>query len=214
MYNVITSVGRLKNISTIKKHLEPLDIKWHVITDEDLGFGLNFSEPWIKNYICPNNNVEFWARCHGALNWFIETQDINDNEIYSILNDDDGYEPDFFKKVDETINYVKTQNSQVTSDSTVVIVSMLRGHNIPSDAVWPRTHPIFPRYASQENLKPGSVGLEQILLSGKILKQNRLSLDVDGDGQFIMQAASNKIVIFAPHVNALFNYFEPGRWNK
>lgn len=211
MYNVITSVGRLQNISLIKNHIQPQNILWHVITDEDIGFSLKFAEPWITSYVCPNDQVEFWAKCHGALNWFIETQEINDDEMYCFMNDDDGYEPDFFNKVDSVIAEVKA-NHNVVPD--VVIVSMQRGDATPSDAIAVRQHPTHTLFAHPDNMRVGHVGLEQIIIRGKLLKKYRLAMDVCGDGMFIIQVAKENPVAYAPHINALFNYFEPGRWNK
>jgi hypothetical protein len=211
MYNLITSVGRLHNIATIKNHIEPFNVKWHVITDEDIGFSLNFTEPWIKSYVCPNDQVEFWAKCHGALNWFIETQEINDDEMYCFMNDDDGYERNFFNKVTLSLREVKAKHG---IDVDVLIVSMQRGNAIPIDAIAVRQHPIHTLFAGPQNMRIGHVGLEQIIIRGKLLKKYRLAMDVCGDGMFIIQVAQENPVAYAPHINALFNYFEPGRWNK
>jgi hypothetical protein len=211
MFNVVTSVGRLKNISMLKDHLAPMGITWHVITDEDLGFSLNFTEPWIKSYVFPNGNTEFWARCHSALNWFLDTQEINQDEIYCFLNDDDGYESDFFSKAKVSFEQAKEQHG---SNVDIVMVSMLRGQHIPPNTPWPRNHPTSTLYANPQNMRPGSVGLEQILIRGNMLKTPRLTLDIDGDGRFIVQALNQNYVAYAPHIYALFNYFEPGRWDK
>jgi len=188
-----------------------MNINWHVITDEDLGFSLNFKDSWITNYVCPNDGVEFWARCHGALNWFIDSQELKDDEMYCFMNDDDGYEPDFFTKVDDAVKETVRQHGSIPD---VLIVSMLRGDQTPAGLEWPRSHPTWSLFAHPQNMQPGHVGLEQILLSGEVLKKHRLSLDHDGDGQFIVQATQNNFVTYAPHIFALFNYFEPGRWNK
>jgi hypothetical protein len=211
MYNVITSVGRLQNISLIKNHIQPQNILWHVITDEDIGFSLKFAEPWITSYVCPNDHVEFWARCHGALNWFIETQEINDDEMYCFLNDDDGYESEFFKKVDAAILEVK---ANYNVDPDVIIVSMQRGDTTPSDAGAERQHGTDTLFAHPDNMRPGRVGLEQLIIRGKLLKKYRLAMDINGDGIFISQVTQDNPFTCAPNINVLFNYFEPGRWNK
>lgn len=214
MYNLITSVGRLHNISIIKNHIEPLGVKWHVITDEKLGFGLKFIEPWISSYVCPrdqNNHDEFWARCHATLNWFIETQEIHDDEMYCFMNDDDGYEPDFFNNVTDVISKAK---STYNVDVDVIAVSMKRGYATPSDAGPGRTHDITTLIAHPDNMRIGGVGLEQIIVRGSILKNYRLVMHVCGDGMFIEQIAQENPVTYAPDIYALFNYFEPGRWTK
>ena len=211
MYNIITSVGRLQNISIIKNHIRPLNIKWHVITDEDIGFSLNFVDSWITNYVCPNNHVEFWARCHGALNWFIETQPINDDELYCFMNDDDGYEPDFFTKVSSAIADVKTNHNK---EPDVIIVSMKRGDNTPPNVIQERKHGTDSLTAHPSKMNVGNVGLEQIIIRGKLLKNYRLAMHSCGDGMFITKVTQENPVLYAHHINAWFNYFEPGRWNK
>jgi hypothetical protein len=211
MYNIITSVGRLKNIPLIKNHIEPHNIKWHVITDEDIGFSLKFIEPWISNYVCPNDRVAFWARCHGALNWFIETQEINDDEMYCFMNDDDGYESDFFSKVTNVISEVKSTHSV---DVDVVIVSMKRGDATPHDAGPGRGHGTSTLFAHPDNMRIGSVGLEQIVVRGRVLKNYRLGMHIAGDGEMISRITQENPVAYAQDVYALFNYFEPGRWSK
>jgi hypothetical protein len=211
IYNVITSVGRLQNISIIKNHIHPQSVRWHVITDEDIGFSLKFSESWITSYVCPNAYEEFWSRCHGALNWFIDTQKINDDEMYCFMNDDDGYEPNFFNTVDKVISEAETNHSV---EHDVIIVSMKRGHNIPRDVIPVRQHPTNTLFADPDNMKVGLVGLEQIIIRGKLLKKYRIPMDVCGDGMFISQVVQENHVAYAPHANVLFNYFEPGRWNK
>jgi hypothetical protein len=211
MFNVITSVGRLQNITTIKRHIQSFGVKWHVITDEDLEFSIQFKDEWISSYVCPNNHKEFWARCHGALNWFIETQKLEDDEFYCFMNDDDGYEQDFFKKVANVVQHVKTENSV---DVDVIIVSMKRGNNIPEDVIDIRKHPTHTLIAHPDNMRVGGVGLEQIIIRGKLLKNYSLPMDVCGDGMFIAKAARENLVAYAPNVHVLFNYFEPGRWNK
>lgn len=211
MYNIITSVGRLQNITMIKKHVEPFNINWHVITDEDIGFSINFPDAWITSYVCPNDHIEFWARCHGALNWFIETQTIKDDELYCFMNDDDGYESYFFNKLTHTRDEMKSIHGV---EPDVIIVSMLRGNNIPNNLTPERQHNTTQLIAHPDCMRVGQVGLEQIVIRGKLLKKYRFPIDVCGDGMLIEQVVRENNVAYAPHINALFNYFEPGRWIK
>jgi len=211
MFNIVTSVGRLQNLKALKNHLQPQNVKWHVITDQDLGFSINFFEPWVKSYICPNNHKEFWARCHYALNWFLETQEINDDEYYCFLNDDDGYEPDFFKKIRELIIDVKNKNNV---DPDVIIVSMMRGDNVPIVESHRVAHPTDYLPAHPDNMQIGRIGMEQYIVRGKIAKRYRFANEICGDGMYIIEIVRNHGAVFAPYINAWFNYFEPGRWNK
>lgn len=207
-FNVITPLARFENFTDLVDMLEPKGIEWHIITDEGTEVSINVDQekyPWIHFYICPNNGIQFFERCNYAINWFIDTQEIKKNEIYCILNDDDGYEPDFFLKLDAIENIVDTE---------VVIVSMERGHRIPSTAIGCRAHPPSKLWAVPENLRVGAVGVEQIILKGEILSKFRIPLLNDGDGRFIVAVASEYTPLFAPEINVWFNYFEPERWDK
>ena len=188
-----------------------MNVKWHAITDEDLRFSFKFTDEWVTNHVCPNDQLEFWARCHGALNWFIETQHINDDEMYCFMNDDDGYELEFFTKLAQVIDNETVNNG---TSPNIVMVSMLRGHNIPAGVPANRQHHTNTLFAQPDWMKCGSVGLEQIVIRGKLLKNYRLHMHIEGDGRFIEQAVRENGAVYAPHIYALFNYFEPGRWNK
>lgn len=210
MFNVITPLARYKNLNKLIDMLNPKKIKWHIITDEDSGIKIETDEKWIKHYICPNNQVQFFERCNFAINWFIDTQEIIDNEFYCILNDDDSYEPDFFDKILKIINYQRNINK----NEKVLLCSMERGDNTPSDAIPVRQHPTFKLWALPDRIGVGMTGIEQIILTGEILKKYRLPLLCDGDGRFISHILSENKCLLMPEVNVLFNYFEPGRWNN
>lgn len=206
MHNVITPLARFENFSLLVDMLKPLNITWHVIIDEGAEYPkLKYDCPWLYFYVCPNKGVQFFERCNYAINWFIDTQEIKRNEMYCILNDDDGYEPDFFLKLNAIENIVDTE---------VVIVSMERGHRIPSTAIGCRAHPPSKLWAVPQNLRVGAVGVEQIILKGEILSKFRIPLLNDGDGRFIVAVTSEYTPLFAPEINVWFNYFEPERWDK
>lgn len=211
MFNVVTSLARLENIPDLLEHLRPCGVTWHVIVDEDLENKPKFTESWIKVYVCPNSGLEFWKRCHYALSWFLETQKLKDNEYYSFMNDDDGYEPDFFRKIKRV---VKTSKKDKNFDPGVIIVDMLRGHQIPADAVHPRRHGTSTLFAHPNNMMVGGVGMEQIVAKGRVVKNYRFPIEVCGDGMFITDIVRENKTLFVNGVYALFNYFEPGRWNK
>lgn len=211
MFNVVTSLARFNNVPKLLEHLKPKGVTWHVIMDEDSINRPQFDETWIKTYICPNSGVEFYQRCHYALSWFLETQNLKENEYYSFMNDDDGYEPDFFRKVKRA---VKNHGKKTNSDPKVIIVDMMRGHNIPADAGPLRRHGTSTLMAHPGNIGPGGVGMEQIIAKGGVVKNYRFPLTVEGDGHFITNVVRDNQTLFVNGVYALFNYFEPGRWNK
>lgn len=208
--NVITSLGRPENITDIINHLKDKGVILHIITDEDAKFDVNFNESWIKHYICPNKGTEFWVRCHSALNWFFENHISNDESYYCVMNDDDGYEDDFFVKLTKSIN--DSIVKKIPND--LIICSMLRGDKIPDDAIPVRRHPTNTLYALPSNMRIGSVGLEQFIAKGKILKKHKIPLTTCGDGELIQRLTSEYNALYLPELYVRFNYFEPGRWNK
>lgn len=210
MFNVITPLSRYENLKSLIKNLEPLNITWHVITDNDAGFNISFDQKWIKHYVCPNKEINFWERCNYAINWFLDSNTIQNEQMYCFLNDDDAYEPDFFEKLKKAKKIAA--NSNLNSD--VIICSMERGYRIPSTAVHPRMHPTTKLWAYPENMAIGSVGVEQIILLGEIISKYRIPLETEGDGMFIMEVLKSYSPIYVPQANVWFNYFEPERWAK
>jgi hypothetical protein len=206
-FNVITPLARYQNINNLIDNLKPNNVIWHVITDNDSHTNLQFSEPWINHYVCPNTEIEFWARCNFSINWFIDNYEINDDDYYCILNDDDAYEDDFFNKL-------KSFMDESKENKDLYICSMLRGHNIPTDVVPIRRHPNTTLHAHPSHMKVGEVGVEQFFVKGHILKNHRLPLTTCGDGELITELVKTYDATYLPNFYVWFNYFEPGRWNK
>lgn len=208
--NVITSLARPQNISDIINHLKDKNVILHIITDDDANFEVTFSESWVKHYVCPNKGSDFWVRCHSALNWFFENHISDDENYYCVMNDDDGYEDEFFNKLIKSINQSNTNNQS----NDLIICSMLRGNQIPNDVIPVRRHPTNTLYALPTNMKIGHVGLEQFIAKGKILKKHKIPLTTCGDGELISKLTSEYNALYLPELYVKFNYFEPGRWNK
>ena len=210
IFNVITPLARFQNINDLVNHLEPKNIKWHVITDEDSNETFDVKKDWVFHHICPNSGVNFWERCHNSINWFIENKIVNEDEYYCVLNDDDGYEDNLFDKLKTAVFMTDSENKF----NDLIITSMMRGHNIPSDAIPVRRHPTHPLYAHPSYMQVGGVGLEQFFAKGKILKKHKIPLTTCGDGEFITNLVKTYGALYQPEINVWFNYFEPGRWNK
>ena len=210
IFNVITPLARFQNISDLVNHLEPKKIKWHVITDEDSEGTFEVKKDWIYHHICPNVGVNFWERCHNSINWFIENKIDSDDEYYCVLNDDDGYEDDFFEKLKMSVFMSDSENKF----NDLIITSMMRGNNIPIDAIPVRQHPTYTLYAHPSNMQVGGVGLEQFFAKGKILKKHKIPLTTCGDGEFITNLVETYGALYQQESYVWFNYFEPGRWNK
>lgn len=207
VYNVITPLTRMHLYNDLKQMIESQfsfdhTIKWHILLDSDNPTNIDKEEKdhWIRFYRIEMEKTE-QDKGHVILNKFFEIGNIQDSERYNILCDDDAYSRNFFTNLDFI-------------DYEVIICSMERGHNIPSGLDPKRAHPTNKLWACKENLVLGGVGMEQIILSGRILKKYRIPTQHFGDGIFIINIARENRVKFAPEIVALFNYFEPGRWNK
>lgn len=207
MFHVITPLARFENVEKLINVLEPKNIQWHVLIDQGYSHdNIKYltDKSWIKVYYCPNDGVVFYERCNKSINWFIETQQIIDNEMYCILNDDDAYEPEFFTKIKASIQ---------KTGSPIIITSMERGHAIPESAVGCRAHPPTKLWGYPENVRENAIGVEQIIIKGELLKKYRIPTAPSGDGMFIVKAVRENGAAFCSEADVWFNYFEPGRWN-
>lgn len=202
-FHVITPLARYENVPQLINMLAHKDITWHVITDSDSKEEIKFDHDWIHHYICPNQGAQFYERCNNSINWFLETQKIELDDMYCILNDDDSYEDDLFIKLTPTID----------EKTNILICSMDRGDRIPSTAVGCRAHPTSKLLACNENLRVGSIGVEQIFIRGRLIQGTKIPLTNDGDGHYIVEMIGKYGAKLVPHATVLFNYFEPGRWN-
>ena len=209
MFNIITPLARIENYQKQLEMLEPMGIKWHIITDKDKKISIPARERrnWISFYVCPNIIGRFYERCNYSINWFLSLQLLIESEYYLILNDDDAYPSDFFAQLKLFIDEFEKDVS------CPIICSMLRGHQIPSDVAPERQHPTSALIAMVENLRVGKVGIEQLIARGDILKRYRIPMTVTGDGNMIVSICQRHGAIFLPNIFVLFNYFEPGRWD-
>lgn len=205
-FNVVTPLARFENLPRLKESLKQHDVVWHIITDNDSNYIHTLDGSWINHYECPNEGLDFWVRCHNSLNWFFHTQNIQAEEYYCVLNDDDAYEDEFFQKV----KYQVEANSIITD---VLICSMLRGHHTPTDVDPVRHHPTDTLIAHPANVRVGSVGLEQFIAKGKVLKDINIPLTACGDGEFITALVSNNNTAYLSDCYIKFNYLQPGRWH-
>lgn len=199
-YHVITPMVRIENLPALAAMLEPHKVIWHVLTDEGSPPADPQGHAWIHPLVVPNTEVKFYERCNHAINWFLENTPLVDADRYCILNDDDAYEPGFFEKIDKHAG-------------DVIIASMERGDRTPSNVGVDRAHSTSKHWAKPENMKPGHVGVEQAIISGRIIKAVRIPLDIVGDGMMIEQLVKAHAATYSPEANVWFNYYEPGRWD-
>jgi len=207
IYNVITPMVRLQYFPKLKEMLlkqvcPEVMIKWHIILDTENTTDIDVLEKndWINFYRVSNRKIE-GLKIHISINLFLDIITLNKNEKYCILCDDDFYENNFFKKIN---NY----------NEKVIICSMERGDKIPEGLDPIKAHPTNKLWACKENIKVCHVGMEQIILNGDVLSKYKLPNEMWGDGIFIVKVVEENKTAYAPEASVLFNYFEPGRWNN
>jgi hypothetical protein len=199
MFHIITPFSRNENLNFYIHNLQNKNIIWHPIVHEKI----LFIEPWILTcYVLENLPKE--DPNYFKLNKFIEIYPIEDNDWYCFMNDDDWMEDN----VIEEINKIK--------DHDVVFCSMKRGHQIPNnEGIQP--HGIETLIA-KKGVGCGQIGLEQIFLKGKILKQIKFDTSSKvqhmSDGVLAEELQKKYTVKYLGNVFVLFNYLEPGRWNR
>lgn len=170
--------------------LEPQNVTWHIMVDDYMP-ALQFGKLWIKCIHGRPPPPGFFIG-HWFYNLFIDHEEIQDDEYYILLTDDDFYEPGFFSKLQKY-------------NSDIIICSMRRRHDL------------LP--ARPENIHIGGVGLEQLIIKGRLLKQYRINGFYVADGDLIMrlwQEQPDKF-IFAPDAVCYFNFLPPygnGNYNQ
>jgi hypothetical protein len=211
-FHVVCPLARFDNVPKLYNALKGHNVFWHIVTDDDNPKSHEFVPPqedWIKHHICHNDRELFWDRSNTSLNWFLDNYPLEPEDMYCFLNDDDAYEPDFFDKLRNVIyNFPYEIN--------VIITSMKRGDEIPESVKGTNrhhhtntliAHPIF--------MQPMKVGLEQILVKGKVLDLGFRFPRYDcGDGMLITAITQQVHTMYLPEVYVWFNYFEPGRWRN
>lgn len=99
-YQVVTPFARFENLRKLIEMLQPMNVVWNILLDDDLPFRLHFNQDWIHPFYFPVVKGAFWSTWQRSLNWFFQLIPHGQDDYYLILNDDDFYEPDFFKKID------------------------------------------------------------------------------------------------------------------
>jgi hypothetical protein len=130
-------------------------------------------------------------------NWFLDHVKFEPETRYCLLNDDDLYGAGFFDLLDD-------------HHEDLIIVSMCRGDNHPPGS----PHPGGVLIACPENMRPGYVGGEQIILAGALQKDYRLGHTYEGDWYMLAEILKHHHPRYAPEAYVLFNALEPGRFNS
>lgn len=204
-YHILTPFARFENLRSLLDMLAShrslhYEIRWHPIFNDDLPFGIHFPQSWVTPGFCPPSKP-FWSCWADALNRFISAGPLEAEHRYCILNDDDAYETGFFELVD-------------AQAGDVIAVSMKRGHHTPAGVAAERAHGTGTLEARADRMIPGHVGAEQLICSGKVWERYGFENRIDADGYRIMHIAQENPPVFVPDAYVLFNYYEPGRWDK
>jgi hypothetical protein len=201
MFHILTPFSRKENLNFYLKNLQTKNIIWHPITHESIvSFECN---SWIIPFhidfsLLPQNDPNYFK-----LNYFIENGIIIDDDWYCFLNDDDWMEGNVINEINKINDY------------DVVFCSMRRGDRIPnSKDVQPHgTETLI----AKKGVGCGSIGLEQIFIKGKILKQIKFNASSEiqymSDGVLAEELQNKYEVKYIDNIFMLFNYLEPGRWN-
>ncbi len=153
---------------------------------------------WVAPLVVPDN-PEGFDHCYHKLNQFIKKGDIQDDDLYMFMCDDDAIEREDLKAIS-------------LFNGEVLFISMLRGHKIPDNVTGFSRHPVNTLIASPQNIQPTSIGLEQFVIRGKILKTLKFNNSRTADGEMAVYLKDKCQCEYAPEIFVKFNYFEPGRW--
>lgn len=203
-FNIVIPLHRFGNTTTLRDMASRLGgcHVTYLVAEEELdefnrtGYGVTY---WETLWTCPNEGHGSCREGNWRIKkWLEQVAMKSDSDRYiCLLNDDDYYEPHMLDKL-----------AGVTSP--VVMVSMLRGHNIMPD---PATqHPTTPLTASRNALYFGGFGLEQVLFKPAALQKVGVNPNDEVEATLIDIAAASPMEI-VPNACVWFNYLEPGRWN-
>ena len=154
-----------------------------------------WAKPIIVNPCPPSEDY-----CYYKINQFIKTQKIEDNDYYWCMCDDDSIESNVISKL-----------KKMKDD--VVFISMKRGYQIPAACKY--QHPTTTLIAKPENVRVNVFGIQQMVVKGKIFKTLKFDTQKsNADGWMGIYLKEHYPVHYEPDLFVLFNYFEPGRWDK
>jgi GT2 family glycosyltransferase len=180
-----------------------MGVIWHPIVFQDES--ADFNEPWIYPYIIPMDRKDCIRPMpqYTMRNYWIQNNEIIDEDYYVTVDDDDMYEAGVFDEIKKM-------------DDDIVIISMKRGCLIPDEAIEIRRYPTYILYARPESIALGEISSQQSFVKGKIFKQHLFDdSDQFGDGSMaVHHKEDGEQIAYRPDLFALFNYFEPGRWKE
>ena len=194
-YHIQTPFSRFKNLGFYLRRLEPLGVNWHPIFDSSQRDLVPKLPGWVRPLYCPAVPNKWFAGNYKS-NYFARNGEYGDQDRIILINDDDWIGEGFLDKIDAV-------------GGDFLICGMKRGDNVAAS-----NYPTFTLEAKPENLAHGSIGGEQIIISGSLQRKYRWCSTRAGDWLLIAELLAEWKPVFVPEAYALFNYLEPGRWNE
>lgn len=201
--HVVMSFSRQNLKETLIDAYRPMGIIWHPIVFEDEAKKAAFTEEWIRPAIIPGNAPapDFVAVGTQKVNHFIRECAIINEDYYCIPADDDMYEPGVFDAIRDM-------------DDPVIFISMKRGYNVPPNLPPEKRYEYNTLIAHPDNVQIGMISGEQFFVKGDIFKTLYFDTRQCADGEIAMQLKDKYPIRYEPDLYALFNFYEPGRWDK
>jgi hypothetical protein len=194
--------SRPENKDKLVEAYQSMNIILHPIMFED-ELIIFPDKDWIVPFIIAERSGDCKVMMPGTYkrNKFIKLHPIIDNDYYVTADDDDFYEPNVFSEV-----------SKMSDD--IVIISMKRGHHTPKGVSILRDYPTDTLFAHPNNVQLGHISAQQSFVKGKIFKQHFHNEQFHcWDGELaVAHKERGEQISYRPDLYALFNYFEPGRW--
>jgi hypothetical protein len=183
-------------------YYEPMGVTWHPVLFKDENV-VTFDKPWIEPFILDHSQDGFEGfidKGYHKKNEFIRLADIEDEDYYCILDDDDMAELGVFTKIAQM-------------DDDCVVVSMKRGFHTPADVAPARRYPTTTLIAAPENMQVGDVSGQQYITKGRIFRQLHFQENYHcADGAVAVWLKERFQIRYEPDLYVLFNYFEKERW--
>lgn len=200
--HLIMPFMREQNKQILLNAYRPMNIILHPILFEDEP--IEFNEPWVEPCIIPMSKTQNFGTMETQnvkRNYFIENEKIIDDDYYVAVDDDDMYETGVFDEIKKM-------------DDDIVIISMKRGTNTPKNVIPDRKYPTNTLLAHPDNVKVGDISNQQSFIKGKIFRKYLYDDQGHcGDGRLaVRRKEAGEQTAYRPDLFALFNYYEPGRW--
>jgi len=199
--HLVMPFWRHENKETLINAYQPMNIILHPIMFQDEV--AEFDKEWIFPLIIPMDSKDCNANLIECFkrNYYIQNATIEDEDYYVMADDDDLYESGVFDAIKKL-------------DSEVVIISMKRGDSIPDSVKEARAYPTTTLYAHPNSVFVEYISAQQLIVKGKIFRRHEHKDKLCWDGELAEQYKKLYEIEYKPNLYALFNFFEPGRWDR